>query len=66
MDDLLLICVEAEALGFSLKHEAARDGSLYPHLYGPLATTAVVWVKPIARRADGSFALPAELDASEP
>ena len=65
MDDLLLVCVDAGRLGSSLKHEAARDGDLYPHLYSPLATAAVVSTKPIGLRADGSFDLPAELDAPE-
>ena len=62
IDDLLLVCVDATPFGSSLKYEAARDGSLYPHLYAPLGVGAAQWVKPIALRADGSFNLPAELD----
>lgn len=65
MGDLLLVCVDADRLGSSLKYEAARDGDLYPHLYGPLAIAATMWTKPIVLHADGSFDLPAELDASD-
>ena len=64
LNDLVLVCVSAERLGPSLKYEAARDCQLYPHLYGPLPLSAVAWARPIARRADGSFVLPAELDTS--
>src|SRR5712691_9465410 len=62
LNDLLLVCVDTERLGLPLKHEVARDGQLYPHLYGPLSLSAVAWARPIARRADGTFVLPAELD----
>ena len=34
--DLLLIAVDATALGNSLKWEPSRGGDLFPHLYGPL------------------------------
>jgi uncharacterized protein (DUF952 family) len=60
--DLVLVCVDAEGLGTSLKFEPARDGALFPHLYGTLATSAVLWVKPL-ELADGRFSL-AKLDTS--
>ena len=53
-DDLLLVAVDAEALGPALKWEPSRGGALFPHLYGPLALTAVRWVRPLPRRADGT------------
>jgi uncharacterized protein (DUF952 family) len=43
--DLLLIAIDAAALGPALKWEPARGGALFPHLYGPLALDAVRWVK---------------------
>lgn len=43
--DLVLIAIEAAALGPALKWEPARGGALFPHLYGPLALDAVRWVK---------------------
>jgi uncharacterized protein (DUF952 family) len=57
-DDLLLVAVDADALGPALKFEPSRDGALFPHLYGTLPRAAVRWVKPIARAAQGEFLLP--------
>ena len=36
VENLLLLFVDAEALGDNLKWEPARGGTLFPHLYGPL------------------------------
>jgi uncharacterized protein (DUF952 family) len=52
-DDLLLIAVDAAALGDALKWEPSRGGALFPHLYGPLPLSAVLWAKPLPRTADG-------------
>jgi uncharacterized protein (DUF952 family) len=40
--DLVLLTVDVARLGPSLRWEAARDGSLFPHLYGTLPLEAVV------------------------
>ncbi|MGF3022279.1 DUF952 domain-containing protein [Methylobacterium aquaticum] len=40
-DNLLLIAVDAEALGEALRYEPSRGGDLFPHLYGPLPLSAV-------------------------
>ena len=39
--DLLLVAIEAERLGPSLKWETSRKGEKFPHLYGPLRLTDV-------------------------
>ena len=39
--DLVLIAVDAAALGERLKWEPSRGGALFPHLYGDLPLTAV-------------------------
>jgi uncharacterized protein (DUF952 family) len=62
-DDLLLVAVDADALGDKLKYEPSRDGALFPHLYGVLPRAAVRWVKPIGRDARGAFLLPGEATA---
>jgi len=64
MTDLILVCVDAERLGPALKFEPARDGSLFPHLYGTLALSAVEWSRALERDPSGAFRLPAELDAA--
>lgn len=56
--ELVLVAVDSDALGEALKWEPSRDGALFPHLYAPLATTAVRWTGAIARDADGGFVLP--------
>lgn len=50
---LLLIAVEAKRLGAALRHEPSRGGALFPHLYGPLALSAVRWVAPLPLTPDG-------------
>jgi uncharacterized protein (DUF952 family) len=37
-DGLLLVAVEAQALGDALKWEPSRGGDLFPHLYGALGS----------------------------
>ncbi len=58
--DLVLVAVDPDPLGDLLRYEPSRDGALFPHLYGTLPLTFVRWVKPIPRKADGSFQLPEE------
>ena len=56
--DLLLVAVDADALGPSLKWEPSRGGDLFPHLYAPLPLTAVRWARPLPRAADGRHVFP--------
>lgn len=51
--DLVLVAVDAAALGLALRHEPSRGGALFPHLYGTLPLSAVRWVKPLPLGADG-------------
>jgi uncharacterized protein (DUF952 family) len=57
--DLVLVAVDAEALGDALKFEPSRDGALFPHLYGELPLDAVKWTRPITQGENGKFNLPA-------
>src|ERR1043165_2163578 len=45
--ELVLVAVDADALGTALRHEPLRGGALFPHLYGTLPLSAVRWVKPL-------------------
>jgi uncharacterized protein (DUF952 family) len=63
MDDLVLVCVDAELLGAALKFEPSRDAELFPHLYGPLSLHAVRWAKPLRPTGPKAFELPPELAA---
>jgi uncharacterized protein (DUF952 family) len=55
--DLLLVAVDTEGLG-DLRWEPSRGGDLFPHLYGPLALSAVAWVKPLPLGPDGTHLFP--------
>ena len=56
--DLLLVSVDADALGAALKWEPSRGGALFPHLYGDLALGAVRKVEPLPLGPDGRHAVP--------
>ena len=58
--DLLLISVDADALGDTLKWEESRGGALFPHIYGNLPQSAVTNVQPLPLHADGTHAFPEE------
>jgi uncharacterized protein (DUF952 family) len=46
--DLVLLGIDAEALAPDmLKWEPSRGGALFPHLYGDLDVSTVLWVKPL-------------------
>lgn len=44
---LVLLAIEAEALGAGLKWEKSRGGDLFPHLYGPLDVKKVHATAPL-------------------
>jgi uncharacterized protein (DUF952 family) len=52
-DDLTLVAIDADALGAQLRWEPSRGGALFPHLYGELPLTAVVWSRPLPLTEDG-------------
>jgi uncharacterized protein (DUF952 family) len=56
--DLLLIAVDAEALGDALKFEVSRGGALFPHLYAPLDMKAVLRVDALPLDETGRHAFP--------
>lgn len=59
--DLLLVAVEATALGPALRWEPAAGGrrpGLFPHLYGALPLAAVAAVTPLPLGPDGLHRFP--------
>ena len=58
---LVLVSVDADRLGESLKWEPSRGGALFPHLYGDLPLTAVTRVDPLPLGPDGVHIFPREL-----
>jgi uncharacterized protein (DUF952 family) len=57
--DLVLVAVDAHALGPALRYEPSRGGDLFPHLYGPLPLDAVISVQPLPLDANGRHRFPA-------
>ncbi|MET0569518.1 MAG: DUF952 domain-containing protein [Hyphomicrobiaceae bacterium] len=57
-NNLLLIAVDAAALGQALRWEPSRGGALFPHLYQPLDFAAVISEVPLARGTDGRYCFP--------
>lgn len=57
-DNILLLEVDADALGDALKWEASRGGALFPHLYGELPVSAAISVTPLALGDDGVHIFP--------
>ena len=51
--DLVLLRIDAAALGAALKWEPSRGGQLFPHLYGPLDCALVEAVTPAPLAPDG-------------
>ncbi len=51
--DLLLVAVDAAALGEALKWEISRGGALFPHLYAPLPFEKIARVDPLPLGGDG-------------
>ncbi|MEM9999713.1 MAG: DUF952 domain-containing protein [Pseudomonadota bacterium] len=63
-DDLLLLTIDAPALGAALKHEVSRGGALFPHLYAPLTLACVERVDNLPLGADGGHVFPDHVSAS--
>lgn len=56
--DLVLVAVEADALGAALKWEPSRGGALFPHLYAPLDVVHASDVQALPLDADGVPIIP--------
>ena len=57
-DNLVLVAISAARLGPSLRWEPSRGGDLFPHLYGPLDTSAAIGAQTLPLGPDGIPRLP--------
>ena len=57
-EGLVLLTVDPLILGKDLRWEPARGGELFPHLYGPLPTTAVKAVDDLPLDDEGMHVFP--------
>lgn len=60
-EGLLLISIDATRLGSALRWEPARDGSLFPHIYGGLDPGIVERAEPLFVGPDGRHLVPGDL-----
>ncbi|MCQ1574825.1 DUF952 domain-containing protein [Neorhizobium galegae] len=58
---LMLVAVDATLLGEALKYETSRGGDLFPHLYGTLSVSSVLWEMPLLIGVDGLHAFPEKM-----
>lgn len=47
--ELLLLVIDESKITSELKYEQAKDGNMYPHIYGPLNTDAITEIKTMHR-----------------
>ena len=59
--DLLLVAVSPAQLGGALRWEKSRGGDLFPHLYGPLSTSAALWTRELEQGPDQMPIFPVEI-----
>ncbi len=44
--DLTLVCIDLDIVSKDmLKWEYAKDGNIYPHMYGDINTDSILWIK---------------------
>lgn len=63
---LVLLTIAIAPLGAALCWEPARNGQLFPHIYGPLPLAAVRAVTPLPVQADGRHRFPPLQDLDAP
>jgi uncharacterized protein (DUF952 family) len=62
--DLVLLCIDRSKVEPEIRDENLEGGDeLFPHIYGPLNTDAVVEVFDFQPQTDGNFVLPEALNA---
>jgi uncharacterized protein (DUF952 family) len=50
--ELLLLVIDESRVTSEVKYEQAKDGHLYPHIYGPLNQDAITEIKKMRRVGD--------------
>jgi uncharacterized protein (DUF952 family) len=54
-EQLFVLSLDADRLGAALRDEAASNGEIFPHIYGPIEADAVIEVCPLRRGSDGKW-----------
>ena len=56
--ELILVACDRERLGIQLKWEEARSGQLFPHFYGEIPMSAVLWALTLPLDENGFHIFP--------
>ncbi len=56
-DDVVLLEIDPDRLNVPVRYEAVVNGEIFPHVYGPVRTTAVVSATPVKPGKDGRLRL---------
>ena len=56
--DMILLVIDPDKVHAEIRYEPAKNGQLYPHIYGPLNLDAVTGTLPYKPDADGSYSAP--------
>lgn len=58
---LVLIAIDETRIPDGLRWEPSRRGQLFPHVYGEIPGSAIVWTEPMEVAADGTMNLPEQV-----
>ncbi len=47
IENLLLVAIDESVVARDLKWEASRGGQLFPHVYGVIDPTQILWARPL-------------------
>ncbi|CAM5789681.1 DUF952 domain-containing protein [Brevibacillus borstelensis] len=53
-DELYVLVIQEQKIASPVKYEQAKDGLLYPHIYGPLNKDAILEIREM-KRTDGNW-----------
>lgn len=59
--DLIVAAIDTRRLDARLKWEPSRGDALFPHLYGPLPMSSVIWSCALSLDTTGRHIIPAEV-----
>lgn len=61
-EDLEILVIDPSKLESIVKYEPSENGDMYPHVYGPINTEAVIRTIDFSTNSKGEFLLPEDLD----
>jgi len=62
IDPVMLVMIDLPPLGDSVRWEQSRGGALFPHVYGPIPSSAIAGHSKLRLGSDGEHIFPAGFD----